>query len=205
MRSGLRFAAVFAIACIAGVYVHELGHAVAGWVQGVSVFPTPLKEYVLQEQVEWRQQIWIALGGVAGTALVMLGALGWYLRARRQAIADAILAGAFLPSFLYAVRFLLAGRGHDGLEWQEAQSALGVAPFGHTVDMLLLGLLLAGISVWLVHRRRSWRWSSLIKAAGLMLAGVVLLVFLQVGNNALFDRYFPTTVTVNAPEGFEYR
>ena len=51
MKDDLRFALIFAGVCIAGVYVHEIGPAVAGWVQGIPVVPTPAKEYVLQDQV----------------------------------------------------------------------------------------------------------------------------------------------------------
>ncbi len=48
MKTEIRFVLVFAAACLAGVYVHELGHGVAGWLQGIAVVPTPAKEYVLQ-------------------------------------------------------------------------------------------------------------------------------------------------------------
>ena len=37
---------------IAGVYLHEVGQAVAGWVNGVAVVPTPAKEYILQSQLD---------------------------------------------------------------------------------------------------------------------------------------------------------
>jgi len=46
---------------------------------------------------------------------------------------------------------------------------------------------------------------SLLKFAGLAVAGVILLVALQVGNNLLFDRYFPHTRVVGAPSGLDPR
>jgi hypothetical protein len=204
MKDDLRFALIFVGVCIVGVYLHEIGHAVAGWVQGIPVFPTPAKEYVLQDQVEWRQKIWISLGGVAGTALLVLGTLLWYARERRP-VADAVLAGVLLPPCLYTVCFLVAGRGHDGLEWQEAQSALGVAPAGHVVDILFLCLFLAGSAAWVVRRRSSLRLASIVRVAGLALGGIALLIVLQVTNNALFDRFFVETTTVNVPAGLESR
>jgi hypothetical protein len=204
MKDNLRFAMIFAGTCIAGIYVHEIGHAVAGWIQGIPVIPTPANEYILQDRVEWRQHIWIALGGVAGSVLLVVGTLIWYARERRS-MADAVLAGVLLSPFAYTIRFLLAGRGHDGLEWQEAQSALGLAPSGHAVDVLFLCLLLAGGAAWMVRRRCSLRPSSFAKVTGLMLGGIVLGVVLQVANNALFDRFFPATTMVNAPAGLESR
>ena len=41
---------------------------------------------------------------------------------------------------------LKLARGENGLEWQEAQSALGLTPSGHAIDVLFLCLLLAGIA-----------------------------------------------------------
>lgn len=199
MKDHLRFALLFAGVCVAGVYAHEIGHAVAGWVQGVPVVPTPAKEYILREEIEWRQRIWVSLGGVAGTALLVLGTLLWYVRERRP-WADAVLAGVLVPPWVYTVRFLVVGRGHDGLEWQEAQSAAGLAPAGHFVDMLFLCLFLAGSAAWTIRRRSSLRLASVVRVAGLLLGGIALLVFLQVTNNALFDGFFEETTTVNVPE-----
>ena len=51
MRSTVRYPLVFAGAAVAGVYLHEIGHAVAGWAQGIAVIPTPAKEYILQSYI----------------------------------------------------------------------------------------------------------------------------------------------------------
>ncbi|MCC7263384.1 MAG: hypothetical protein IT369_12775 [Candidatus Latescibacteria bacterium] len=204
LKGNLRFVLAFAGACLVGVYIHEIGHAVAGWVQGIPVFPTPAKEYILLDQVEWDQETWISLGGVIGTVLVVLGTLLWYVRSNRF-IADAILAGVLLTPCLYTVRFLLVGRGHDALEWQAAQSALGLAPAGHAVDLLFLGLLLAGIAVWIVRRHSSLRLSSVVRVLGLVVGGIALLVILQTTNNALFDQFFPKTTTMDVPAGLDPR
>jgi hypothetical protein len=198
LTNHLRFALVFAGAVIAGVYVHEIGHAVLGWVQGVPVVPTPAKEYILQSHIGWNQKIWISLGGVAATAFLVLGSLLWYARERRP-IADAVLAGVLVAPCFYTLRFFLAGRGHDGLEWQEAQTALGVPATGHAVDMLFLCLFLSGTAVWVARRRASLRVASMIRVAGLVLGGIALLIILQIANNSVFDRFFPETTTVNVP------
>ena len=57
---------LFSATVIAGAYLHEIGHAVAGWVNGVAIVPTPAKEYILQSHLDWSKEIWIALGGVTG-------------------------------------------------------------------------------------------------------------------------------------------
>lgn len=201
-RERLRFASIFIATCLGGCYLHEIGHAVFGWVQGISVLPTPAKEYILRAEVDWNQRAWISLGGVAATVLLVLGVILWHSRTRGSD-ADAVLAGVLVVPFAYTLRFSLAGRGHDGLEWQGAQSALGANPAGHVVDLLFLCILSAGLFVWGFRKRRSMRPTLLIKAVGLAVAGVLLLVFLQVTNNALFDRFFQKTAIVNVPSGIQ--
>jgi len=186
---------------MAGVYLHEIGHAVAGWIQGIAMVPTPAKEYILQSQVSWNQEIWISLGGPVGTTLAVVGATLYFLRERRPE-AEAVLLGALLPLSLYTIRFVLAGRGHDGLEWQAAQTALGLAPAGHAIDVFFLCLWLAGIILWGSRLRLPLRYP-LLRLVGLTMGGVILLSVLQVGNNRLFDRHFPDTKVPNIPSGLD--
>ena len=203
MKPNVRYTFAFAGATIAGVYLHEMGHAVAGWLQGIAVVPTPAKEYILQSHVAWNQQIWISLGGPVGTTVAVIGAMLYFLRSRRTA-ADAVLLGSLLPLCLYTLRFVLVGRGHDGLEWQAAQTALGLAPAGHAIDVFFLCLCLAGLALWGSRLHFPLRYS-LLKFAGLAIAGVILLVVLQAGNNRLFDGHFPATRLTNAPQGLDPR
>ena len=204
LRRSVWCALLFAAVCIGGVFLHELGHAVGGWLQGIAVVPTPAKEYILRAQVDWQEMTWIALGGVAATTLVVVGSIGWYLRQRNQ-VADVVLAGVLVPPLAYTVRFLLVGRGHDGVEWQAAQAAIGVAPSGHALDVLFACLFLAGGTAWIVRRHSSLRLLSLVKAVGLMFFGIVLLVVIQVTNNLAFDRFFPSTQTLNQPSTLDAR
>jgi hypothetical protein len=198
VREIVRFFVIFAATCIGGVFVHEFGHAMGGWVQGIVVVPTPAKEYILQAHVEWQQMTWIALGGVAATTFLTFGTVIWYVR-QSQPTADAVLAGMLVPPLAYTVRFLLVGRGHDDIEWQAAQSALGAAPAGHAIDLLFACLSIVGIAAWIGLRGRSLRGSSIAKAAGLMFCGLVLLVIIQIANNVLFDGFFQYTQTLNKP------
>ncbi len=204
VKDGLRFALWFSAACIAGIYVHEIGHAVAGWVQALPIVPTPAKEYILRAEVTWRQQSWIAFGGVAATAMLVLGTLLWYARTARR-WADAVLAGVLLSPCVYTLRFLIVGRGHDAVEWQAAQSTLGATPAGHAVDLLFLCLAVAGVILWLVRRRTSLRFATPVKVLIVFVGGIVLVVFVQVANNALFDRFFTKTTIVDVPSGLDPR
>jgi hypothetical protein len=202
VKLSLRYVLLFSAAIVAGVYLHELGHAVAGWVNGVAVVPTPAKEYVLQSPLGWNKEIWIALGGVLGTTVAVFAA-GLYFWRKPSVDGEAVLAGALLPLGLYTLRFLVVGRGHDETEWQAAQTALGLPPAGHAIDVFFLCLLVAGFLVWGI--RLHPRLSSLLRLAILAIAGIVLLVVLQAGNNAVFDRMFPVVKVVNVPQGLDPR
>jgi hypothetical protein len=203
VKAAARYAFVLLLATAAGVYLHELGHALAGWVQGIAVIPMPAREYVLRPQIYWSQETWIALGGVAGTAFAAMAAILHFLRTRTL-LAEAVLCGVLVPLWVYTVRFVLVGRGHDAIEWQAAQAALGLAPPGHAVDILFLGLLMTGIIVWAVGLRRPLR-NHLLRLVGVVIGGTILLLALQVTNNRLFDRFFPTTEVVGAPPGLDPR
>jgi hypothetical protein len=185
----LRFVLLFALVIVGAGGVHEPGHAVAAWLQGVGAVPTLMKEYVLRDEIEWHQYVWIAFGGVAGSALTVVVAVIWFVR-RPAGWGEPVLAGSLLTPLAYTLRFLLVGRGHDGLEWQAAQTAFGANPTGHAVDLIFLVLFFVGSVVWVARKRVTLTASSFGKGAVLLLIGIALLIALQVGNNALFDRWF---------------
>jgi len=202
MKLSIRYVLLFCGALLAGVYLHEIGHTVAGWMEGVAMVPTPAKEYVLQSQLDWNKEIWIALGGPIGTMVAAVAAVLYFWR-KPGPESEAILFGAFLPLGLYSLRFLLVGRGHDDVEWQAAQTALGLRPAGHAIDAFFLCLFIAGLAVWVFRLRPplgSW-----LRIGTMMIGGIVLLIALQVGNNALFDRRFPAVKLINVPAGLDPR
>jgi len=124
---------------------------------------------------------------------------------RRRPWSDAVLAGVLLPPCLYTIRFLVVGRGHDDVEWQAAQAALGTDPAGHVVDVLFFCLFLAGVAAWIVRRSSTLGLVRIVKLIGLMLGGISFIILLQVTNNALFDRFFPKTTTLDVPAGLDPR
>ncbi len=176
---------VFAAAIVLSFFVHEIGHCLVAWVHGCPAIPTPAKEYLLRPLPDGVQNT-MALAGVLGSVAALAGALGWLFR-RPTALRSAVLAGAMTGQGFYALRFWLAGRGHDETEFQEAQAALGLSYSGHALDWMFVGLFVLAAAAWF------WRVRPPVTARliGRLLLGavfaLVVLIALQVGNNALFD------------------
>jgi hypothetical protein len=202
MKLDLRYLLLFSCALVGGVYLHEIGHAIAGWLSGVAIVPTPAKEYILRPQLDWSIETRVALGGPIGTTAAALVATLYFL-VRPCSHSEAILTGAFVPLGFYSLRFALVGRGHDGTEWQAAQAALGLRPAGHAIDIFFLCLLISGLVIWGIHLHPPRQ--SVLRITILAVAGIILLLVLQAGNNAVFDHLFPATKIVGVPLGLDVR
>lgn len=64
-------------------------------------------------------------------------------------------------------------------------------------------LLIAGLVIWGI--RQPPRLSPFLRLVILAAVGIVLLISLQAGNNAVFDRVFPVVKVVNVPAGLDAR
>jgi hypothetical protein len=175
-------------AIAASFLVHETGHCAVAWLHGVPAIPTPMKEYLLKPIPE-TLQCQVSLGGIVGSVVALLAAVLW-LHAHPTPTRSALLAGAMTAPGFYTLRFILAGRGHDATEFQEAQAALGLSYSGHAADWLFAGLFVIATVFWFVRIRAR----PTLRLIGRLLAGAIaalaVLVFLQSANNALFDRFF---------------
>lgn len=184
-REGKKWAIYF-LTLFCGIYLHELGHCIPAWLNGLKAIPTPAKEYISGTISEELQQL-IALGGIAGTVLFTVSILIFY-SLKSFGNSSAVLAGALAMPGMYTLRFLIVGRGHDATEFQEAQAALSLSYSGHSLDWFLLFLLVAGIGIWILKSKPS------LKIMGRLSIGfivtVIFVIALQVVNNALFDPIF---------------
>src|SRR5512133_959724 len=179
---------VFGLAIVLSLLVHEIGHCAVAWMRGCPAVPTPAKEDLLGPLPPGAQNP-LALGGIIGSVLCMLAAVGWFYR-RPGPLASALLAGAMtLPGF-YVLRFVLFGRGHDATEFQEAQAALGLSYAGHGLDWMFLMLFVLAAAAWFWRVRPRLTIRFCLRLMGGAVVGLFVLVLLQVGNNALFDPLF---------------
>ncbi len=176
---------VFAAAFVASVYVHELGHCTVVWLHGYPAIPTPAKEYILKP-LPGGIQNQMALGGIVGSVIALVAASLW-LHLRPGATSSSVLAGAMTAPGFYTLRFILAGRGHDATEFQEAQAALGLSYAGHGVDWLFVSLFVVATIFWFWRTRARPTPKLLVRLVVGAVAALVLLALLQSINNRVFD------------------
>ncbi len=176
---------IFAAAIVASVFIHELGHCTMVWVHGYPAIPTPAKEYILKPLPEAFQNQ-MALGGIIGSVIALVAASIW-VHLRPAAISSAVLAGAMTAPGFYTLRFILAGRGHDGSEFQEAQAALGLSYAGHGVDWLFVTLFVAAAVFWFWRTRARLTPKLLVRLVVGSIAAIVMVALLQTINNRVFD------------------
>ncbi len=167
-------------------FFHELGHCIPAWIHGYSAIPTPAKEYTLSS-IPPDFIKYVSLGGIINSVIFSVLLILYFLKNSFKFNA-ALLAGAIAMPSIYTLRFIFSGRGHDGTEFQEAQSALGISYSGHFVDWLFLSLSILGIATWIIKSKPR------IKIPGRLLIGAILsigfIVLLQKLNNSLFDPLF---------------
>ncbi len=176
---------IFAAAIVASIFVHELGHCAVPWLHGYPAIPTPAKEYLLKPLPEGLQNQ-MALGGILGSVVALVAASVW-VHFRRGAISSSILAGAMTAPGFYSLRFVLAGRGHDGTEFQEAQAALGLSYAGHGVDWLFVSLFVLVTVFWFWRTRAQPTLRLVVRLVVGAIAALVFLALLQTINNRVFD------------------
>jgi hypothetical protein len=186
LNTEIRTWSIYFLTLLTAIYIHELGHCIPAWINGVVAIPTPAKEYIMGTISDDLQQS-VSLGGIIGTILFTVLTILFYL-IKTHKYSSAVLAAALAMPGMYTFRFFIVGRGHDATEFQEAQAAMGFTYSGHAIDWILLGLFLAGLVIWLVHKKPNF------KIAGRLGLGFILtLIFviaLQTINNAIFDPLF---------------
>lgn len=168
------------------IYVHEIGHCIPAWISGYTAIPTPAKEYINGTIPDGLRQN-IALGGIFCSVLFsVIILIAYFLKSFN--FSSTLLAGAIAMPGLYTLRFILAGRGHDATEFQDAQSVLGLSYFGHSLDWIFLILFLAGLIIWVIKSKPRFKviWTLII---GFVLT-FIFVICLQSFNNLIFDPIF---------------
>jgi hypothetical protein len=184
--SELKSWSVYFLTAMAGIWIHEIGHCIPAWLNGIPAFPSPANEYILHPVSTELNQC-ISLGGYVGTLLFIIIALLVFLLTNFRYKTE-IYAGATAIIGMYCILILFNGRGHGGHEFQEAQAAMGYTYSGHSMDVIVVVLLIFLASIWFLYKKPKiniiWR----------LLTGAIItfffFIFYEWINNLIFDPFF---------------
>jgi hypothetical protein len=169
-----------------GIWIHEIGHCIPAWLNGIAAFPSPANEYILQPVSKDLNQS-ISLCGYVGTAtfiiLVLIVFLFTDFRFRSE-----LYAGATAIIGMYCTLIFFNGRGHGGHEFQEAQAAMGFSYNGHSMDIavIVLFITLVAICFFTDKPKPAIIWRLLIGA----ILTFFFFIFYEHINNLVFDPVF---------------
>lgn len=185
-KNELKIWGVYFMTLLFANFFHELGHCIPAWVHGYRAIPTLAKEYSSAAVPGFLTNS-IAFGGVLNSVIFSVSDIAFYLKSSYK-YGSSVLAGSLAMPAIYTLRFMFAGRGHDGTEFQEAQSAIGLSFEGHSADWLFIVIWLTGLTVWVKHSKPPVK--ILVRLIAGAIASIAFIVGLQIINNRIFDPIF---------------
>lgn len=169
-----------------GIWIHEIGHCMPAWLNGIAAFPSPANEYILHS-VSTDLNQYISLGGYIGTIIFVIITLSVFLFTKLRFKSE-IYAGATAIIGMYCALILFNGRGHGGHEFQEAQAAMGFTYSGHSLDVMVIALFIILSLIWIFYEKPNFNifWRLLI---GAIITFLFFIVYEKI-NNIIFDPIF---------------
>jgi hypothetical protein len=184
--------AIYFLTAMFGIWIHEIGHCIPAWLNGIAAFPSPANEYILHPVSNDLNQ-YISLGGYTGTLIFIIIVLLVFLFTNFRFRSE-MYAGATAIIGMYCSLILFNGRGHGGHEFQEAQAAMGFTYSGHSMDVFVMALFISLSLIWYFYKKPE------IKIFGRLLTGAILtflfFILYEWINNLIFDPIFKSQAII---------
>ena len=190
MRGRPRFLLLLIVAAIVSTLLHELGHCVFYWAQGVPAAMSLVKEFPLRDITALEYAIGSA-GGVVGSLAIALGAAAVHRSQATSVARSSFTAALALAStFYFALRGLLALLQQRGGELGDVAGLVGL---GHVwIVVAYAAISIALIATWLRTTGLAPSPRRLGAGLGLFVVYVVVLVAVQSFDAAYLWQRFPT-------------
>lgn len=190
MRDRLRFLLLLIVAAVVSTLLHELGHCVFYWVQGIPAAMSLTKEYPLTDITASQYAIGSAGGPIFSIAVVLL-AVSLYRKPRATgALKDFLSALILTGVFYFVLRSLIALLKGRGGELESAASLLGLDYRAAIVVFVAMTVM----SLYLWIRAGGPRFN--LKHAGyfvvLLIGYVIFVIALESVDQSLFWGRFPS-------------
>lgn len=189
-KTAIRFTLLVFAAAIVSTLLHELGHCVFYWLQGIPAAMSLTKEYPLRDITATQY----AIGSVGGpfSNMVQIVVAAWlyqsesFTRMRKQLLSAFILANVFY----FILRGLLALLKRRGRELDSAANLIGMDY--RVVVAVFFCIALIVLYLWIKASKTRITLRRSLAFVGLFFGYFVVMVGVQVFDQELFWRKFPT-------------
>ncbi len=198
----LRFLALLALAAVASTLLHELGHCVFYWIQGVPAAMSLTKEFPLRDITAAQYAVGSVGGPAASLGLLVLATVLFRKYSAREKLRDAFSALILANLYYIVLRSLIALLKGEGGELDSIAGLVGLDYRAVVVVFLVVAVIC--VRVWIRAggpRPNARNWATFV----LLLIGYIFLVVgLETIDRKLFWGKFPTIEiddgrTYNAP------
>ena len=186
----LRFPALFLLLALFSALLHELGHCIIYWVQGIPAGMSLVKEYPLRDITDLEYAVGSAGGPLSNVVQISIGLI-WVQRARLNSRWGRWGLAFVLANVCYfIVRSGIALLTGEGGELTDAASLVGLSYQGAIVLFILISV---GALVWTVRAARlRIGWRRVFQFPGVVILYFIFLVVVQTFDRAVFWDRFPT-------------
>jgi uncharacterized membrane protein len=190
LLGSIRFLVLLLIAAIVSTLLHELGHCVLYWLQGIPAAMSLTKEYPLRDITAMQYSIG-SVGGPLANVVQITAAIVLYRgyssdRALRDPLSALILANVFY----FILRALIAVLKRDGGELDSAAQLAGLDY--RAVVALFVIITVVFLSLWMKASGTPLNLRNSLIFIGLLVFFVIVLGSLQSIDQKLFWNKFPT-------------
>ena len=189
IRNVSLFILIFFLAAVISILIHELGHCLFYWIQGIPAAFSLTKEYPLQDITVQNYRIG-SLGGPVTNFIQIIVVLILIRRYRRNRKMNMVLVSFLLVNIYYFIfRSLIAILKRDGGELEDAANL-----FGLNYWMFIIAFLTVTVVVlYILIKWDSFRIniSNILRFIGLFIAFVVIVVMLETVDKKLFWAKYP--------------
>ena len=186
----IRFPALFLLLALFSALLHELGHCIFYWVQGIPAGMSLVKEYPLRDITDLEYAVGSAGGPLSNVVQVSIGLI-WVQRSRLNSRSGRWGLAFVLANVCYfIVRSGIALLSGEGGELTDAASLVGLSYQGAIVLFILISV---GALVWTMRAARlRITWRRAFQFPGVVILYFIFLVVVQTFDRAVFWDHFPT-------------
>jgi hypothetical protein len=183
------FFIIFLTAIIISILIHELGHCIFYWIQGIPASLSLTKEYPLQDISVQNYRIG-SLGGPVTNIIQVITALILLQKYKGKLILNMVFTSFLLANIYYfLLRSLIAVLKHDGGELEDAANLFGFNYWLFIIIFLTVAIII--MYIWLKRDSIKINYKSIFRFTGLFITFVVIVFILESLDKKYFWTKFP--------------